>query len=114
MAKRRANIGGKGRLWRGRIRAWAGSGESQAEYCRRHGLKRALFVYWKRRLQEKGTARRGRAAIQLVEVPTAPLSEGSGMASGIAVVAAGWRVELQAGFDEKALRRVLGVLQASL
>ena len=114
MAKRRADIGGKGRLWRGRIRAWAGSGESQAEYCRRHGLKRALFVYWKRRLQEEGTATRGRAAIELVEVPAAQLCEGSGTASGIAVVAAGWRVELEADFDEKALRRVLGVLQASL
>lgn len=116
MAKgKRAGVGGKGRVWGGRIEAWRRSGESQAAYCRRHGLKRALFVYWKRRLEEPDAGITGCSTIQLVEVPAARGSNGangSAAATGVVLVAAGWRVELEAGFDEAALRRVLTVLEA--
>jgi hypothetical protein len=107
----------KQRTWARRIEAWRRSGEKQAFYCRRHGLKRDQFVYWKRRLEELVEAATNTPAIELVEVPwrrTTSGANGLTAASGIVVVAAGWRVELEADFDEEALRRVLGVLQASL
>ena len=107
-----ADVGGKQRLWARRIDAWRRSGESQAAYCRRHGLKRALFVYWKRRLEEMGAATKGSSAIQFVEVPAVHGCNCSVAATGIVLVAAGCRVELEADFDEAALRRVLTVLEA--
>ncbi len=54
--------------WRRLLTEWAGSGLSQAEFCRRRGIKAVSLAWWKRRL--KGTAeassehrgRRGRRA----------------------------------------------------
>ncbi len=109
----------KQRAWARRIEAWRRSREKQAAYCRRHGLKRDQFVYWKRRLEELGEATPATttdsAAIELVEVPSRrATSGGNGLAaaSGIVVVADGWRVEIDSDFDEQALCRVLRALEA--
>lgn len=45
------------------MRRWRSSGLSQAEYCRRHGLKWSTFHYWRKRLQDKTNA------VTLVQVP---------------------------------------------
>jgi hypothetical protein len=37
-------------LWRERLEAWSASGLSQAEFCRRRGLKPVDFSWWKRTL----------------------------------------------------------------
>lgn len=42
-ARRRAREEG----WRKHLRAWRGSGLSQTEYCRRHGVTAADFSWWK-------------------------------------------------------------------
>ncbi len=105
--------GGKEQRWRQEISAWRGSGEKQSDFCRRRGLKRDQFVYWKRRLEERDGGRETAASIQLFEVPaakkTAKLSS-----AGVAVVGKGdWRIELEPGFDESTLSRALAVLGAS-
>jgi hypothetical protein len=37
--------------WRGHIRAWRASGDTQASYCGKHGLSRHAFQYWKHNLE---------------------------------------------------------------
>ena len=43
--------------WHRMLTAWEGSGLSQAEFCRRRGLKAVTFAWWKRQLV--GTTGRG-------------------------------------------------------
>jgi len=42
----------RGRYWRRWLGKWERSGLTQAEFCRRHGLKAASFAWWKHRLGE--------------------------------------------------------------
>lgn len=37
--------------WRPHLEAWENSGQSQAAYCREHGLIKSRFTYWKRKLK---------------------------------------------------------------
>jgi hypothetical protein len=49
--------------WRRLLTEWAGSGLSQAEFCRRRGIKAVTLAWWKRRLRgtdDAGGGRRGR------------------------------------------------------
>ncbi len=40
-------------FWRGHFQAWAAGDESQAAYCRRHGLSPMSFSQWKRRFERQ-------------------------------------------------------------
>ena len=40
----------KRRYWRHLLEEWQGSGESQAAFCQRVGIKLSSFGYWRRRL----------------------------------------------------------------
>ena len=40
----------RARYWAAQLAAWERSGLTQAEYCRRHGIKAGNFAWWKRRL----------------------------------------------------------------
>lgn len=51
--------------WRQLLAEWAGSGLSQAEFCRRRGLKAVSLAWWKHRLRgmdDAGSGRQGRRA----------------------------------------------------
>ncbi len=48
----------RAKYWQGLIAAWERSGLTQAEFCRRRGVKPVSFAWWKRKLG--GT--KGRAA----------------------------------------------------
>jgi len=41
----------RAKYWSGLVAAWAGSGLSQAEFCRRRGIHGGTFAWWKRRLK---------------------------------------------------------------
>lgn len=41
----------RARHWRGVVASWETSGLSQAEFCRRRGVKAVTFGWWKRRLK---------------------------------------------------------------
>lgn len=43
-------------VWRKHLSAWKRSGLIQAAYCRRHGLTKQHFSWWKRRLEASGGA----------------------------------------------------------
>ena len=53
MAKRRESAAAERRRerWRGTARRWRASGLSQAEFCRRRGIRVSKFSWWKRRLR---------------------------------------------------------------
>jgi hypothetical protein len=80
------------------------SGKRVKGYCEENGLTVHKFYYWRARLRELAG---GAAASGFVEcrVPEA--------ASGCPVIlecAGGYRLQIAAGFDERTLKRVLGVL----
>lgn len=49
----------RAKYWGRMLAAWEASGLTQAEFCRRRGLKAVTFAWWKRQLAGR-TARRGR------------------------------------------------------
>ena len=76
--------------WQHLIEQQAASGQSQAAFCRDHGLSKSSFQHWKRRLQSHvGAAPAGAATPALfapltdTPVPTEPDS--------------GWTIELDLG-----------------
>ena len=42
--------------WQQRLKAWRASGDSQLAYCRKHGLSRDSFRYWKKILETSGNS----------------------------------------------------------
>ena len=42
----------RAKYWQGLVASWAKSGLSQAEFCRRRGVKAVTFGWWRRRLAE--------------------------------------------------------------
>ncbi len=51
----------RAKYWQRMVTAWEASGLSQAEFCRRRGLKAVTFAWWKRQLAGK-PGRGGRGA----------------------------------------------------
>ena len=113
--------------WRELLAEWEGSGLSQAEFCRRRGVKAVTLAWWKRRLRgtDEACGRRGRSTARgaartgFVEVA---LPSGSGFASsphGTAVVSSGhgYEIVLPGGVglrlpDDFDRERVVQLLQA--
>ena len=53
----------RAKYWRRMVAAWESSGLTQAEFCRRRGLKAVTFAWWKRQLGgSTGGGSRGRGA----------------------------------------------------
>jgi hypothetical protein len=83
--------------WRGVIGEWRSSGSSQAGFCRERGLPTWKFAYWLKRVSEED------------EAPDGPAFATVSMAgSGLRLVLPGGAsLEVEPGFDEATLRRVL-------
>ena len=60
----------KQRVWRVHIWAWAGSGLSQAEYCRHHKLNKHCFGYLKKKFADEPAGSPARQVSSFVVVPT--------------------------------------------
>jgi transposase-like protein len=45
----------KREFWAEQIRLWQESGQSQSEYCRRHGIGTSQWFYWRRRCRDTET-----------------------------------------------------------
>jgi hypothetical protein len=83
--------------WRGVIGEWRGSGISQAAFCRERGLPSWKLAYWLKRVSEEDETPDG-PAFATVSMP------GSGLRL---VLPGGASLEVEPGFDEATLRRVL-------
>jgi hypothetical protein len=97
----------RGRRWAERVSKWQASGQSQAAFCREHGLNGNTFNYWKLRV--------------LKQRPRQSLFQSVGKFTPVRVVSAAacaYEVSLRSGhtirivsdFDEAVLRRLIGVL----
>ena len=116
--------------WRGLLTAWADSGLSQAEFCRRRGIKAVTLAWWKRRLRATGGTgreRRGRRVgsrrrARFVEVALphgasfAPAPRGSSLAPTSnryeLVLPGGVGLWLPDDFDPERVARLVQVLVA--
>lgn len=116
-------------VWRERIEAWRGSGQTQRQFCQAQGVAISSFSRWKIELNRRDPAvaaaglslspeDSGKASEALswteVRLPakraavvaTAPDSEGFEV-----VLPWGWSVRLGPRFEAEALRRLLSVLE---
>ena len=88
------------RDWPGVLQALADSGLTVSAFCRQQDIDPSLVYRWRRRLEAAPTAP---ALEPFVELHPTRASD-----SGVAVVSeAGWRLELETGFDETTLQRAL-------
>lgn len=62
MTKRQIAAEAKKQFWLEHINSWQKSNIEQTEYCRRHGLKRHTFWYWKAKFSKD-------SSVSLVPVP---------------------------------------------
>ena len=110
------------KTWQGVIAEWSRSGLSQAEFCRRHGIKVANFSWWKRRLStlnkskisQGSTVRPQKRATSssnsFVEVR---MTDGA-QHIGYEVVLSGGRViRLGHAFDAEAVSRLITAVEAA-
>lgn len=112
----------KRELWFRHIEAWRTSGLAQSEYARKHGLSIKSFNYYRRRYflgpaQDKASASKA-SLLPVTVIPetittTAP-DKPKTTNPGITLISPqGFRIELAADFDQKALRQVLKMLEVS-
>ncbi len=94
------------RFWENHLREWQASGLSQAGYCRKQGLSGKSFVYWKKRL---GAAS---VSVSLVEVPRVQASPVLSVCRPLRLMLGNrYGIEIERGFDEETLDRLLRVLE---
>ena len=93
--------------WAEVVKRQESSGLSVAAYCRQEGIKTWKFFAWRRRVRDRDEST-GEF------VPMSFREESAGVASGVAVVVGGVRLELSAGFDEAELRRALRIVESSV
>lgn len=98
--------GEKYQYWQPHIMAWEQSGESQVEYCRRHGLNIKPFGYWKRKLVKKSE---GVSFVPVSIKPIHAVSVKPGSQLKI-VTGNGLRIEVGDGFNPATLRMLLDVI----
>jgi hypothetical protein len=109
----------RGRRWTERVSKWQASGQSQAAFCREHGLNGNTFNYWKLRVLKQ---RRGKKLFRpveevgkderLCERKFIPVRVISAPACAYEVsLRSGHTLRIASDFDEAVLRRLIGVLE---
>jgi hypothetical protein len=90
------------------VRGWKTSGETQAAFASRHGITRAKFGYWQRRLRSTRAVPDG-VGFAAVDVVATPESIEPGVMD--VVLASGDRLVVRAGAPLPIVRVVLSVLR---
>jgi hypothetical protein len=101
----------KARYWRRQVAAWRRSGGSQADYCRRNGLSKHQFIYWKSKLADEG-----QESLALVEVPRAVVPEGergyaAELEQPVVIEVGSYRLKIRSGFCRQTLSMILDDLE---
>jgi hypothetical protein len=94
--------------WEHHIESWQASGLAQREYCRQHHLSYYQFGYWKKRLVQSETGTKF-VGLDLVPSMGKQLSK-SGCPLRL-VLANGFRIEIEPGFDPHLLRQLIIALR---
>lgn len=90
--------------WEKHISGWEGSGTTQTEYCRIHGLNAGQFTYWKSRLKRKNDNS------SLVAVPIDPdmfKSEASVRSPLRLNLENGFQIEIESDFEPSILKALI-------
>ncbi|MBI4566141.1 MAG: hypothetical protein HY716_15755 [Planctomycetes bacterium] len=101
--------------WRRILERWKQSGLGGRAFCQREGLKDSLFYHWKRRIRQRDeargneTPRERRGGMKFLPVKVAPTP----MPAFEIVLAGGRVVRVASSFDEKALAKLLSVVEGS-
>lgn len=107
--------------WRELVQGWPRSGETQADYCRRHGIAVSTFHRWRERLRQETQPRQPALSadalqpvtllpVRLADRPPPPSQEA--VAALTVVFTNGLRLEIAAGCDASTLGQVVDLLQA--
>ena len=106
--------------WQRLLGAWEQSGLSQAEFCRRRGLKAVNLAWWKRRLRgsadtpRAGRQRRMRSAQRAAFVELAwPAHPGRGGLGYELVLPSGACLRLPGDFDPERVAQLVQALAAA-
>lgn len=90
---------------------WKGSGLSQAEYCRRNGLVRHRFGYWKKKLfKEEGQIKFAEFPVSL-SGQSVPFTQDNVFSSLRLMVDSRFSLEIPDQFSQDTLTKVLQVLK---
>jgi hypothetical protein len=112
-------------FWQQHLRAWSGSGLTQADYCRQRQLSAAAFGWWKRQLQGKPKARKRSSGtkrpqrsrpttVQFVEVQRgSDIDPGGSPAIYEVLLSQGRAIRIGHDFDSDVLRRLIATVEAS-
>ncbi len=101
-------------FWEAQVEAWRASGETQAAYCRRHGLSQITFSGWKRRFEHEGVGEQTSEAAALLAVELsdpAPEPDPSGEAGVTVEMGDDVRLRLSADFDATSLTRAVAAVR---
>lgn len=102
-------------LWEAHVEAWRAGNETQAAYCRRHGLSQITFSGWKRRFEREGVGEQASgeaAALLAVELSDpAPEPDPSGEAGVTVEMGDDVRLRLSADFDATSLTRAVAAVR---
>jgi transposase-like protein len=85
------------------VAQWERSGEPVGEFARRQGITPSTFGWWRRELRRLAGSSK---PVQLVEISRGEAANGFDLRLPNGVI-----VRVPVGFDEAALRRLLGVLE---
>ena len=97
--------------WRSLIAEQKESGQSAAGFCRRRGLREALFYYWKKQLQE--AARSQFVEVQVAKPDLIQRHSGAALGSTIEVrLGNGRSLMVAPEFNAGHLRALLAVLES--
>jgi len=98
------------KLWQSHLQAWASSGLSRAEYCRRRDLSYHAFKYW-----EKKLLREKNPLPAFVSVPAVRLEQAALVRKGSAklrvTLGDRYRIEVDDDFSSATLSRLISVLE---
>ena len=96
-------------FWHNHIQGWRESGLNQIDYCRRQGLKRDQFTYWKGRLAQDSSSIS--LAPVAMKVNLQPSSQPITPKPLVVVVDSRFRIEVSGDFESKTLVKLVSALR---
>lgn len=102
----------RARYWSGLLSEWKRSGLSQAEFCRRRGIKAVTLAWWKRQLPSSWgdpVQAGGRAKDRFVEVQLPSLVS---MPAYEIMLARGRSIRVGSQFDSEVLTRLIAAVES--
>jgi hypothetical protein len=101
--------------WSALVKAWEGSGLSQAAFCRQRGVQVGTFAWWKRQLrraQGDGAKRRGRRAKGRERFVEVRLAGPCSMPAYEVILARGRSIRVSSQFDPQTLSRMIAAVES--